>query len=1247
MKHSSKSNRCLRTGCWHLALLAGLCVTAQAGWAATVVKDNNADNLNLPTSWVGGIPPTSADVAQWDNTVTATNTVVLGTDTNWAGIKIIDPGGPVTLENDGNTLTLGNSGIDLTAATNSLTINCPLTLQSTANTYWSLAGGQSLTINSALETVGDNYVIMGRYGTAGGTINLTGGSAETPSVINNPDIRSLVTVNISGYLNINSGNLKKFDVSGGATVNWSATGTVTSGYGWYVGDGQSSGQATLNISNGTMTVITGSHNGIATGQPATVNVAGGNLVFGNNCNLYLGASYNNGGSGNSGVLTISSGVCDVGTSASGLFEIGKGAGGSGIINLDGGTLSTMRSIMSAGTALNGTFNFNGGTLKAKGNQPALIAASVPVVNVRNGGAIIDDGGFAVGIGAVLQHSMLEGDNATDGGLTKLGGGTLTFPGALHHTYNGPTVVGAGELMVSTLGSCSNSAVTVSAGATNGVQKDVGGIQWSCAGLTYAPGDTFVDFNFLAAPGLSKAPLLVNGNLTLNGTLNVIIRGTALWAVGTYPLIQYTGALSGTVPTVPLVLPAGVVATLTHNPGNKSINLSVSVGNGTTPQIVTWRPGPGIWDINTTLNWSNSDGDPTVFLNGQAAQFDDTAAGPSPILVQLNTVVNPAGVTANNTLTEYTITGTGSIAGTNSVTKSGTNALTLEVANTYSGGTVLNGGILNISADNNLGNAAGPLVIGSATLHCGVGEIGMARPVTLSGNATLSVDYGGTLTLTNGFTNNNPASASLALNGGGTLSLVGGTATFASNGLFNQFLVDNATLNLDGVTAVADAKFILGQASINPVTMNVSSGTFNFLGSAPGNWFAMADLSGNSATLDVSGGGMNFMTTNRQSLLLGNKGNATINVTGGSLYINSDPNIFLGGHPQYASSFASGTLNIGGTGVVTVEASTNASFVLGSSPAGVSGTAGTINLQTGGTLATGRNIVHGNLNDSGYLYFSGGTLKVLTNIDSFLQGLTLVAIDGNGAIVDDGGFAVSIREPLQDYGGGFLTKKGAGTLYLDGTNTFTGPTTVTGGALGGGGILAGDVSVSIGAALAPGDAGTNTGTLTVGGNLTLEGNLWIKVNTSLAQSNDMVVVMGGPTNLGAGSVVASNVGPTLAVGDKFTLFSKPLVNGGTLTVSGGGATWANNLAVDGSISVVSVIPTVPPVATGVSRLSDGNISLTATGAIGSAWSLHATNDLNAPAPWPVLTSGTINASPFTVEDLSATNSPQKFYYFSAP
>ena len=58
---------------------------------------------------------------------------------------------------------------------------------------------------------------------------------------------------------------------------------------------------------------------------------------------------------------------------------------------------------------------------------------------------------------------------------------------------------------------------------------------------------------------------------------------------------------------------------------------------------------------------------------------------------LNTTVSPGSVTVNNSLGNYSISGTGTIGGTGSLTKSGTGTLTLSTANTYSGGTIVTAG----------------------------------------------------------------------------------------------------------------------------------------------------------------------------------------------------------------------------------------------------------------------------------------------------------------------------------------------------------------------------------------------------------------------------------------------------------------------------------------------------------------------------------------------------------------------------
>jgi hypothetical protein len=155
--------------------------------------------------------------------------------------------------------------------------------------------------------------------------------------------------------------------------------------------------------------------------------------------------------------------------------------------------------------------------------------------------------------------------------------------------------------------------------------------------------------------------------------------------------------------------------------------------------------------------------------------------------------------------------------------------------------------------------------------------------------------------------------------------------------------------------------------------------------------------------------------------------------------------------------------------------------------------------------------------------------------------------------------------------------GGGTLMINSANFASSVTVSNAATLGGIGTLNGAVAINAGGTLSP---GTNlVGTLTINNNLTLAGDLSVKVDKSqLVQSNDFVNVTGTLNNSGTGTVNMSNINANpsfaFAAGDKFKVFSQPLNNGQAMTISpttpGLNLAWTNNLAVDGSIGVVSTL-----------------------------------------------------------------------------
>ena len=167
-----------------------------------------------------------------------------------------------------------------------------------------------------------------------------------------------------------------------------------------------------------------------------------------------------------------------------------------------------------------------------------------------------------------------------------------------------------------------------------------------------------------------------------------------------------------------------------------------------------------------------------------------------------------------------------------------------------------------------------------------------------------------------------------------------------------------------------------------------------------------------------------------------------------------------------------------------------------------------------TLGNGIHYLPVSTNDGGALILSGTNSLTLSGAIQLNQASDPYGTNRTFNVNDTA--ATTVSGDISDGGlGSSLTKTGAGVLYLDGNNTFTGPMTNSAGRLAGSGTLASPVFVQTNANISGGSA-ASIGTLTINSNLTFSGNVFIRLNKSLAQSNDTVSVSGILTNSGTGT-----------------------------------------------------------------------------------------------------------------------------------
>ena len=178
--------------------------------------------------------------------------------------------------------------------------------------------------------------------------------------------------------------------------------------------------------------------------------------------------------------------------------------------------------------------------------------------------------------------------------------------------------------------------------------------------------------------------------------------------------------------------------------------------------------------------------------------------------------------------------------------------------------------------------------------------------------------------------------------------------------------------------------------------------------------------------------------------------------------------------------------------------------------------------------------------------NGGILRAMANQANFLNGFSALTIGTNGAFFDSNGFSIGVSTSFDGTGG--LTKQGAGTLTLSGTNTYSGATTIEAGTLsieGSGAMSAvSDYKVASGATLLVSDG---LGAVTAG-SLAGAGSIQVGTGTTLKAGSSNASTTYSGTITGNGGLDKTGTG-TLTLTGTNTYTGGTTVSGGKLVVNG--------------------------------------------------------------------------------------------------
>ena len=765
----------------------------------------------------------------------------------------------------------------------------------------------------------------------------------------------------------------------------------------------------------------------------------------------------------------------------------------------------------------------------------------------------------------------------------IGGGTITIAGVV-------TLLATNNSMQGIINSGSLTAGQGALGGTNATFNMPSGSLYLSANNTNSIAQVTVGNAYLkgASNGVLQATnfLFINNvdqtnyNANLSGNANVVIAGGAnvQWGNNTIGGQTNNNSFIGT--------------NIIQNNSTLTVGVNSQYALGATNNAVDVQSGTLIINYSTNANGNN-----TAVVNvGNVTLGNGTITG--------NT--NISFLTATNWLVTNnqpsSIKGI-SIGGSGALTFSGTANLVLASSNSYTGGTIINGGATLINQGGNpygLGATSGPLNIAWGSLQ-------NTSPITVGnfsmGNGTVT-PKAGTITATNFLATNSGSSilqnglagnASFTMNGKGNMEL-NGPNSYTGTTVINSGTIAYTGTNASTAVTVNSGATLSGTGLVGSVTVtngatitpglgggtgSLSVSSMIWYGGGTNNWYlydATRNATAGSAYSTIFGSGSldlsalsssNKFTINLATIRSTNGG------SGAAINWNSNTSTF----------WTLGTFSGGITGFSTNNFILNfANFNLG----GTNGTFALTTINTGGsTNALALQYTTAYIPNGQWSNNSGNLSDILIYNTSTLEFMSNAGSAPGGVLTNNA--PASMSNTLV----GIQFDAGTGTFTLTGSNPITN---------GVGGIVNNSTNgqtVALNLTL-----GTSQNFSANSGNLNVSSNVTIGGNTLTLNGGNNITLGGGIS--GTGAVIAGGTGTV-------TLSASNSYQGGTL-ITGGQVNLGNNSALgatNGSLNVAAgILINNYSVTAGAVSLGDGTI--TGSGTITSGVSFTVTNDTAAAA-----------------------------------